>query len=142
MPSLSTSFCMLLVPGTLPCLRNLTILMSVYISHKIVIIIHVHSVVIRFFRKIKIFIIILYKMVDAIEVFGIKMITLYATVSFDRSDKELCLICIGLGDFHIEMQCKIITLILWPEQISDIMPRLGMVCLQANRVTKSFLTDL
>ena len=117
-----TSFCMLLGPGALPCLRNLTILMSVYISHKIMIIIPVHSVVIRFFRKIKIFIIILYKMVDAIEVFGIKMITLYATVSFDRFGKELCFICISLGNFHIEMQCKIITLTLWPEQSFDIMP--------------------
>ena len=60
-PSLSTFLCMLLGPGDLPPLRNLTI-------HKVVIIIHVQSVIIGVFRGIKIFIVILYKLVDLTEV--------------------------------------------------------------------------
>ena len=46
---------------------------SVSISHKVVIIIHVWSVIIGVFRRIKIFIIILYKLVDLIEVVQIKI---------------------------------------------------------------------
>ena len=40
----------------------------VNISHKVVVIIHVQSVIIGVFRRIKIFIVILYKLVDFIEV--------------------------------------------------------------------------
>ena len=40
----------------------------VNIGHKVMIIIHVRSVIIGVFRRIKIFIVILYKLVDLIEV--------------------------------------------------------------------------
>ena len=40
----------------------------VNISHKVVIIIHVRSVIIGVFRRIKIFIVVLYNLVDLIEV--------------------------------------------------------------------------
>ena len=57
MPSLRTLLCLLLGPGYLPHLRNLTILMSVSasicIGHKIMIIIHVRSVVTRGFQEDK-----------------------------------------------------------------------------------------
>ena len=76
----------------------------VNIGHKIMIIIRVRSVIIGVF----IFIIILCKLVELIEVFQIKVITLNAKVSFDRFGKELRLIYINLGGFRIEMQCWII----------------------------------
>ena len=40
----------------------------VNIGHKVVIVIHVRSVIIGVFRRMKIFIIILYKLIDLIEV--------------------------------------------------------------------------
>ena len=70
---------------------------GVNIGHKVVIIIHVRSVIIRVFRRIKIFIIILYKLVDLIEVVRIKVVILNAEVSFDRFGKELRLISVSLG---------------------------------------------
>ena len=92
-PSLRTSLCMLSGPGALPHLRNLTILLSVseYVNIGPF---HVRSVVIGVFRRIKIFIIILYKLVDLIEVFRIKVITLNNKVSFNKLDKQLRLICV------------------------------------------------
>ena len=65
---------------------------GVNIGHKTVVIIHVRSVIIRVFRRMKIFIIILYKLVDLIGVVGIKIVVLNAEVSFDRFGKELRLI--------------------------------------------------
>ena len=44
------------------------------------------------------FIIILYKLVDLIEVVWIKIVTLNAEVSFDRFGKELHFISISLGE--------------------------------------------
>ena len=43
--------------------------------------------------------IILYKLVDLIEVVGIKVVTLNAEVSFDRFGKELRLISVSLSGF-------------------------------------------
>ena len=69
----------------------------VNIGHKVVSIIHVRSVVIGAFRRIKMFIIILYKLVDLIEVVRIKIVTLDVEVSFNRFDKELRIISARLG---------------------------------------------
>ena len=60
--------------------------------------------------------IILYELVDFIEVIRIKMFTLYAEVPFNRFCKELCFVCICLGDFVIMTQCEIIALMLWYEE--------------------------
>ena len=125
MPSLRTSLCTLSGPGALlkkldypnECIR-------VNIGQKSVIIIHVHSVITG---KIQVFMIILYKLVDLIEVFQIKVITLNAKVSFDRFSKELRLICISLGGFCIEMKCWVIVLTLWFEKVFNFMPRFSMV---------------
>ena len=128
--SLSTSLCMLSGPGGFTSLKKLNYpneCIRVNISHKIVIIIHVHSIIIGVSRRIKIFIIILYKLVDLIEVFRIKIITLNAEVSLDRFGKELLLICIGLGSFLIRTQCWIIVLTLWLEEIFNFLSRLGIV---------------
>ena len=71
-PSLRTSLCMLSGPGALPhSLEELNYLnesIRVNISHKVMIIIHVRSVIIGVFRRIKLFIIILDKLIDLIEV--------------------------------------------------------------------------
>ena len=80
----------------------------VNISHKVVIIIHVRSVIIKVFRTIKLFIIIFYKLVDLIEVVPIKIVTLDAEVSFDRFGKELRLISVSLGSFRVKSQSR------WP----------------------------
>ena len=74
----------------------------VNIGHKVVIIIHIRSVIIRVFRRIKMFIIILCKPVHLIEVVGIKIVTLNTEVSFDRFGKELRLISVSFGGFHIK----------------------------------------
>ena len=63
----------------------------VNIGHKDVIITHVHSLIIGVFRRIKLFIIIVYQLVDLIEIFQIEVLTLNAKVSFDRLGKKLCL---------------------------------------------------
>ena len=70
---------------------------EVNIGHKVVIIIHVRSVITRVFRRIKIFIIVLYKMVDFIEVIRIKIVSLDAEVSFDRFGKKLRFISVSLN---------------------------------------------
>ena len=116
MPSLRTSLCMLLGPGALPS-----------IGHKIVIIIHVCSVIIGVFRRIKIFIIIFYKLVDLIEAFRVKVITLNDKLSFDSFGKKLRLICTSPGGFRIEMQCRIIALTLWFEKVFNFMQKLNMI---------------
>ena len=64
------------------------------------------------FRRIRIFIIILYKLVDLIKVFSIKVITLNARVSFNGFGKELRIICVSLDGFRIDTQCHIIALTL------------------------------
>ena len=90
---------------------------------------HVKPVVIWVLRRIKILIVILDEFVDLIEVFRIKMFTLYAKVSFDRFGKELRLVCVGLGDFGSMMQSRIIALTLWLKKVFDFTPRLGRVSL-------------
>ena len=75
------------------------------------IIIHVRSVIIGFFRRIKILIIIHYKLVDLIEVVRIKIVTL-AEVSFCRFGKELRFIRVSLGGFRAKSQSRIIALAL------------------------------
>ena len=101
----------------------------VNIGHKVVIIIYVRSVTIGVFRRIKIFIIILYKLIDLIEVVGIIIVTLDAEVSFDRFGKELRLISVSLGGFLVKSQSRIVTLTLWFEKVFDFTPRLSMVSL-------------
>ena len=96
-------------------------------GHKVVIIIHVLSVIIGVFRRIKIFIIILYKLVDLIQVVQIKIVTLDAELFFDRFGKELRRISISLSGFRVESQIRIISLALWFEEVFDFMPRLSMV---------------
>ena len=99
---------------------------GVNIGHKVVIIMHVGSVIIGVFRRKKISIIILYKLVDLIEVIRIKIVTLNAKVSFDRFGKELFLISVNLGGFGIETQSRIIVA-LWLEEVFNFTPRLSMV---------------
>ena len=71
--------------------------------------------------------IILYELVDFIEVIRIKVVTLYAEVSFERFGKELCFVCVCLGDFVIMAQCWISALTLWLEKVFDFMPRLTLI---------------
>ena len=97
------------------------------IGDKIVVIIHVRSVIIGTFKGIKIFIIILYKLVDLIEVVRIKIVALNAEVSVDRFSKELRLISFCLGGFRIKSQSWIIALIIWFSEVFDFTPRLSMV---------------
>ena len=68
------------------------------IIHKLMTIIHVR--VIRLLRRISLFIIILYKLVNLIEVFYIKLVPLFAEVLFDRLSKDLRLICVSLRFCH------------------------------------------
>ena len=77
--------------------------------------------------RIKILIIILYKLVDLIEVVRIKLVTLNAEVSFERFGKEFCLISVSLGGFRIRSQSRIIALTLCFEEVFDFMPRLSVV---------------
>ena len=71
----------------------------VNIGHNIMIIIHIRSVIIGVFRRIKIFIVILYKLIDLIEVFRIKVITLNAKVSLTDSAKSCTLSALVLAVF-------------------------------------------
>ena len=71
------------------------------------------------------YIIILYKLVDLIEMFRIEVITLNAKVSFDRFGKELRLICVSLSGFRIETQCRIIALTLSFEKVFNFTPGLA-----------------
>ena len=54
--------------------------------------------------------IILYELVDFIEVIPIKMFALYSEVPFDRFDKELRFVGFSLGDFVVVAQRWIIAL--------------------------------
>ena len=99
----------------------------VNIGHKVMIIIHIRSVIIGVFRRIKIFIVILYKLINLIEVVSIKIVTLNADVSFNTFGKELRLISVSLGSFRIKSQSLIIALALWFEEVFDFTPRLSMV---------------
>ena len=96
----------------------------VNIGHKVVIIIQVRSVIIGVFRRIKILITILYKLVDLIKVVRIKIVTLDAKVSFDRFGKELRLISVSFGGFRVNSQSRIIAQALWFEEVFDFTPRL------------------
>ena len=78
---------------------------------------HVKSIVIWVFRRIKILLILLYELVDFIEVIQIDVVALYAEVSFDRFGKELRFVCVCLGDFVIMAQSWIITLTLLLEKV-------------------------
>ena len=80
--------------------------------------------------------------VDFIEVIQIKVFALYAEVSFDRFCKELRLICVCLGDFIVVVQCWIIGLTLWLEEVLDFASRLALVGLLAERVAEFFSTSL
>ena len=102
---------------------------GVNIGHKVVIIIHVRSVIIGVFRRINIFIIILYKLVDhdLIEVVQIKIVTLNAEVCFERSGRELRFTSVGLGGFRMKSQSRITALTLWFEEVFDFTPILSMV---------------
>ena len=71
--------------------------------------------------------IILYQLVDFIEVIRIKMFALYAEVSFDRFGKGLRFVFVCLGDFIVMVQCWIIALTLWLEKVLDFAPRLALV---------------
>ena len=70
---------------------------------------------------------ILYELADFIEVGRIKMVALFAEVSFDRFSKELRFVCVCLGDFVIMAQCCIIALTLWLEKVLDFAPRLTWI---------------
>ena len=72
--------------------------------------------------------IILYELVDFIEVIRIEMFALYAEVSFDRFGKELRFVCVCLiSDFVIMAQCWLIALTLCLEKVTDFAPRLAWV---------------
>ena len=115
---------------------------GVNIGHKIMTIIHFRSVVIGVFRSINLFIIILFTLVDLIEVIRIKIVTLNAEVSFDRFSKELRLISVSLGSFRIETQSRKIVLTLWLQKLFNFTPRLSMASFLANVVTEPFPTSL
>ena len=100
------------------------------------------SVVICVFKRIKMLMIILYKLVDFVEVLRIKVVALCAEVSFKRLGKELRVVCISLGDFVIMAQCWIIALTLWLEKVLDFALRLAWIGLQANKVAEFFPTSL
>ena len=131
MPSLSTSLCMLSPAWGFTSLNELNYhneSIRVNIGHKdMMIIIHVRSVIIGVFRRIKIFITIIYNLVDLIEVVRIKIVTVDAKVSFDRFGKELRLISVSLGGFRVKSQSGIIALVLWFEEVFDFTSRLSMV---------------
>ena len=69
----------------------------------------------------------LYEMVDFLEVIRIKLVTLYARVSFNRFSKELRFVWVCLGDFVIVVQCWIIALTLLLETIFESTSRLALV---------------
>ena len=73
--------------------------------------------------------IILYKLVDFIEVIRIKMFALYAEVPFNSFGKELCFVGVCLGDFVVEAQCWIIAVTLWLDKVLEFAPRLAWISL-------------
>ena len=70
---------------------------------------------------------ILYEFVDFIEVVRIKMLTLYAEVSFDRFGKELRFIGVCLDDFVVVAADWIVGLTLRLEEVLDFAPRLAWI---------------
>ena len=71
--------------------------------------------------------IILYELVEFIEVIRIKMFALYAEVPFDRFGKELRFVGVCLGNLIVVVaQCWIIALTLWLEEVLYFAPRLAM----------------
>ena len=71
--------------------------------------------------------IMLCELVDFTEVIQTKMFAFYAEVPFNRFSKELRFVCVCLGDFVIMMQCWIITLTLWLEEVFDFVPRIAWI---------------
>ena len=71
--------------------------------------------------------IILYELVDFIEMIGIKMFTLYAEMPFERFGKKLRFVSACLSDFVVVAQCWIIALTLWLEEVLDFAPRLAWI---------------
>ena len=90
---------------------------------------YVKPVIIWVLRGIKILIIILYEFVDLIEVIRIKMDALDAKVPFDRFDKELRFVSVGLGNFASMLQSWIVALTLCLKKVFDSAPRLVRVSL-------------
>ena len=73
--------------------------------------------------------IILYELADFIKVIRIKMLALYAKVSFDRFGKELRFVDVCLGDFVAVAQCWIVALTLRLEEVLDFALRLAWIAL-------------
>ena len=71
--------------------------------------------------------IILYELIDFTEVIRIKMLALYAEVSFDRFSKELGFIGVCLGDFVVVTHCWIVALSLRLEEVFDFAPRVAWI---------------
>ena len=71
--------------------------------------------------------IILYEFVNFIEMIRIKMFALYAKVPFNGFGKESHFVSVCLGNFVIVMQCQIIALTLWLEEVLDFAPRLACI---------------
>ena len=94
----------------------------------------------RGLRRIKVFIINLYKLVDLIEMIRIKIVTLNAEVYFDRFGEELHVISVSLGGFRIETQSRIIALTLWLEEVFT--PRLNMVSMCTCAASNRYLRDV
>ena len=87
--------------------------------------------------------IILYELIDFIEVIRIKMFALDAEFSTDRPiQQELHFVGICLGDFVVVAQCWIVALTLRLEEVFDFAPRLARIALSANRVAEFFPTSL
>ena len=68
--------------------------------------------------------IILDEFIDLMKVIRIKMVAFYTEMPFDRLDKELRLVGIGLSNFVRMAQSWIITLTLWLKEVLDFAPRL------------------
>ena len=128
-PSLRTSLCIVSTPGAFLVSGNITNLMSVWASISFISSCSslVSNLVISVFRRIKIFMIILYELVDFIGVIQIKVFALNPKVSFNRFGKELFFVSICLGDFVVVAQCWIVTLTLWLEEVLDFVPRVVLV---------------
>ena len=73
--------------------------------------------------------IILYELVDFIEVIQIKVFPLYAEGSFDRFGRELHFVSVCLGDFVVLAQCWIVLLALtrWLEEVLAFVAILALV---------------
>ena len=71
--------------------------------------------------------IILYELVDFIEVIRIKMFAFYPEMPFNRFGKKLRFVSVCLGDFVVVAQCWIISLTLWLEKVLEFAPRLAWI---------------